>query len=329
MSDTSGFGSPADVERLLAEAAAAANSGAPAQIPPPAEPPGGQPPAPPAGTPEPTPPGMLALPDGTVIALERLESLAQLDHQFQASPETERAVREVIGRRGMFGPGPGTPAPPPPGWTPPVAAPPAPAPWQPVSPPAPAGPYSPYPAPPPPPSPYATPSQLDQSDPVVAWVQAQTAALASQQAQMQQILSAQQAQYQTTQDQAAASGLERARADMRQRYPTLSFDELAQVEATAANRGYGMAFMNRYGDAHRAALEAMEVAGLQMPELRSKMLAPAPTNAGDTARRQALSALAGGGGAAPRNEPVPRTMTEPERRAAMAEEIARMTQANT
>jgi len=64
----------------------------------------GQVPAPGAvGTPS-AEPQMVQLPNGMVIALDRLAELSQLDQAFRSNPDVERATREAVQRHNMFAP---------------------------------------------------------------------------------------------------------------------------------------------------------------------------------------------------------------------------------
>jgi hypothetical protein len=270
--------------------------------------------------------GNITLPDGQVVSIARLRELAQLDAAFRTNPAVQGAVERAVRENGLL-PG-ATPAPPPVGGIPGGYP-------QGVVPPPPAAPpvvpqFQPLPT-------FELPADIDPQDPTVMWVQAQQRAMAEQN---QQLMAGQQAILANMQQQAqatAASSLERARADFQGRYPTLSFDDVAQIEAQAGARGLGGHFMRQYGDPYKAALESLEVQAGSMAELRPKLFAAAPTGGNVTpidkakqqTRAKAHRAIAGKGGTAPRTEPAqPRKLSQSEKEAAMAGVIAQAMQAN-
>ena len=340
-----GFGDPtADVAEMTAAIAASGDSGMdpnaiPAGTPPPGIDPEFAPPV--AEEPEPELPAepdveaevepeaeeeplapegaadTITLPDGTVMSLARMRELATIDQQFKANPrlvqEVERAARE----QGLL-PGatayPGVPPVGGVGSTPPGAVP---APSQPAPPAAP-----------------SLPEDIDPYDPTARWVQQQMAALAQQQAELvvQQQAIAQHLQSQQTATSTRA--LEQVRSDFASRYPHLTFDDIAAVEAKAGADGLGIFYMQRYGDPYRAGLDAMETAAGSMPDIRPKLLAAPPADvtnidkAKHAKKQQNLNAIAGKGGTAPRTEPAQaRKMTAEEKVDAIAAEIARAAQA--
>jgi hypothetical protein len=266
------------------------------------------------------PEGHVQLPDGTSISLDRLRELATMDQAFRENPTVATAVRDAVQRNGMLAPPPAPPvAPDIPGYTPAYQQP---AYQQPIyqqpaqQAAAPQGPQ--------------IPPDVEVDDPTVRWVLAQQAenqrqfqALQSQQAQILDATNQQMAR-------ASADALPRARDEIAKRYPHLTFDDIAKVEATAGERGLGTHFLQQYGDPYRAAFEAMETAAIGMPDLRSKILAAPPSgsvtpiNKGtDGKRKQKLTSLAGTGGTAPRTEPTPVKLTDEQKRQGMADEIAR------
>jgi hypothetical protein len=305
---------------------------------------GATPPAPAPGLPEPAPgavgappqPQMVQLPDGTVIAIDRLNELAQLDRAFQSNPDVERATRDAVQRHHLFAPPGGVqpqvipPASPQPGvqWPaqpllPAQTPPPAPAPV--VLPPPSAYPQSPLTYPQPFVAAPQLPADVDPDDPNVRWMAQQAAQLSAQQAQIAQQVAQQQALSAQANDRATSAGISAARDDLARKYPHLTFDDIATIEQQAGRLQLGVAYMNMYGDHRRAAFEAMDSAALTIPTLRPKLqTAPPGVQAAiDQQRQQALYAVAGGGGAAPRTaEPQPRQMTTQEKVAGMANELS-------
>jgi hypothetical protein len=284
---------------------------------------------------EPDEDGTVTLPDGSVVSIGRLRELAQLDAAFRTNPAIQGAVERAVRENGLL-PG-ATPAPAIPQQQP-VGGIPGGYPQGAVPPPPPAAPpavpqFAPLPT-------FEFPADVDPQDPTVMWVQAQQRAMAEQN---QQLMAGQQAILTNMQQQAqatAVSSLERARADFQGRYPTLSFDDVAQIEAQAGARGLGGHFMRQYGDPYKAALDSLELQAGAMPELRPKLYAAAAAAAAggnvtpidrqkQATKAKAHRAIAGKGGTAPRTEPAqPRKLTENEKVAAMADVIAQATQAN-
>jgi hypothetical protein len=283
---------------------------------------------------------MIQLPDGTIIAVDRLNELAQLDRAFQSNPDVERATRDAVQRHHLFAPpGGAQPAVMPPAS--PVVAPQWPA--QPVLP-AQTPPMAPAPVVLPPPSAYPQspltqpagqfpqpfvaqplPPDVDADDPNVRWMASQAAQLSAQQQQIAQQVAQQQALAAQANERSTATGIAAAKEDLARKYPHLTFDDIAAVEQQAGRLQLGLAYMNMYGDHRRAAFEAMDSAALTIPTLRPKLQTapPGAQAAIDQQRQQALYAVAGGGGAAPRQaEPQPRQMTPQEKVAGMANELS-------
>lgn len=254
------------------------------------------------------------LSDGSSISLERLRELAQLDHAFRADPTIQQTVSEAVARRGILPPPAQLPVPP----------------YQPQAP----QPQQPAPQQFPPQAPQLQlPPDVDPEDPVIRWTMTQ---LETQRQQFAQQTQAVATQLQQQQQASAAVGINLAREEIAKKYPTLTFDDMAAIEAEAARAGLGTHFLNTYGDPHRAAFAAMETAASTMGSVRPKILAGStpsgvtPINSqADRARQGKLNALAGKGGTAPRNEPAtPRKMTQAEKLSAMAQEIQAASQAN-
>ncbi len=270
--------------------------------------------------------GMVQLPDGTVISTQRLAELAQIDQAFRQDPRVAGAVREAVERTGLaaVAPPPRPAVPPIPGYTPEGYAP---SPTQPGYPPAAAAPpaYAP-PA-------VQLPPDVDPEDPTVRWVIQQQQATAFQQQQREQAI---QQQLAAQQQRSASAGVQEARAKIAQAYPHLTFDDISAAEAQATARGLGYHFTAMYGDDYgRAFYEAIETAAVAMPELRPKILAPAPSASvtpirgkqGEKAAK--LTALAGSGGTAPRTEPAPQKLSNEQKVQGMAAMIEQSLAANT
>lgn len=270
--------------------------------------------------------GDITLPDGQVVSISRLRELAQLDAAFRTNPRVAEAVQRAVTDNGLLPGATGGPAPAVQGGTPGGYQP------QPVQPAVAAPPAVPQYQPPT----FELPPDVDPMDPTVQWVVSQQRAVAEQ---TQQLMASQQAILTNMQQQAAASAqsaLDRARADFASRYPTLSFDDVAQIEAQAGARGLGGHFMRQYGDPYRAALDSLEVQAGSMAEIRPKLFAAVPAGGNVTpinrekqaTRAKAHRAIAGKGGTAPRTEPAqPRKMSQSEKESAMADVIAQAMQA--
>jgi hypothetical protein len=164
---------------------------------------------------------------------------------------------------------------------------------------------------------------------VLGQQQAQAQQLAQREAAMQQQMAAQQ-------QRSASAGIQEARSKIAQQYPHLTFDDIAAAEAQATARGLGYHFTSMYGEDYgRAFYEAIETAAVAMPELRPKILAPAPAASvtpirGKQGERAAkLTALAGSGGTAPRTEPAPQKLTREQKVEGMAAMIEQSLAANT
>ncbi len=269
--------------------------------------------------------GMVQLPDGSVISQARLAELAQIDQAFRQDPRIAGAVREAVERNGLAGvaPAPQPPVPPIPGYTPQGYQP------APYTPPAPAAqaPVQPQF------DPRLLPPDVDPDDPTVRWIVSQQQAQSQQLAQREQAI---QAQLAAQQQRSAAAGIQEARDKIARTYPHLTFDDIASAEAQAGARGLGFHFTSMYGEDYgRAFYEAIETAAVAMPELRQKILAPAPSASvtpirgkqGEKAAK--LTALAGSGGTAPRTEPAPQKLTREQKVEGMAEMIAQSLAANT
>jgi hypothetical protein len=266
--------------------------------------------------------GMVQLPDGSVISTARLQELATIDQAFRQDPRIAGAVREAVERNGIaaVAPPPQPAVPPIPGYTPQGYTP------APAVAPQPVVPAASFP-------PVQLPPDVDPDDPTVRWIVQQQQAQSQQLAQREQAI---QQQLAAQQQRSASAGIQEARAKIAQTYPHLTFDDIASAEAQASARGLGYHFTSMYGEDYgRAFYEAIETAAVAMPELRPKILAPAPAasvtpiRGAQGERAKKLTALAGSGGTAPRTEPAPQKLSREQKVEGMAEMIAQSLAANT
>jgi hypothetical protein len=297
----------------------------PAAQPPPLAPDPYQPPA--GGPLPPTGPQLVQLPDGSTIDVEtlrqiasvggdRLQQLSVLDHAFRSRPDVQRAVEDAVNRAGMF-PSVAQPPPAPAGY-PPQYQPPTPPAFQPPAlPPAPGAPTGYPPLPTRAPTLPQLPAGVDMEDPTVQFVLAQRAEI-QQQLDAQRAMQAQQTQSQLS------SGVARARHDVGQKYPNLSFDDWGKAEAYASQMGFAVGRFQTSGDYYEAARFALETAVETMPDpaIRAR-LSSRPMNDAQINQRQAqLAAVAGTGATAPRQDaPQVMTMTPDQRIQGMAREL--------
>jgi hypothetical protein len=282
-------------------------------------------PAPPAG------PALVTLPDGSTIDVdtlrqiasvggERLQQLATLDHAFRARPDVQRAVEDAVNRGGLF-PSPTPPAPqaaPAPGFPVVPGYPPAPpAAFAPPAAPALPAPGAPTGYPLAPPRTPALPAGVDLEDPTVQWV-------AQQRAEMQAQIDQQRVVLAQNQQQQLASGVARARHDVAQKYPNLSFDDWARAETYASQMGFAVGRFNTGGDYYEAARFALETAVETMPDpsIRARLSSRPMNDAQIQHRQQQLAAVAGTGAAAPRQDaPQVMAMSPDQRIQGMAREL--------
>ena len=238
------------------------------------------------------------------VGADRLQELAVLDHAFRTRPDVHQAVTDAMNRGGLL-PGMGAPPAPP---LPPAALPPS-IPPAGVAPPAPWA--------PPPAAGIPLPTDVDPEDPTVRWV-------ISQREELRGLIGQQQQQLAQAQAASLNSAISRARHDASRKYPNLTFDDWARLEAYGTQMGFATGHYGRNGDFYEAARFALETAAETIPDqaIRSRLSSRPATTATDAQRQAALTALAGTGAPSPRTDTTQvTTMNREQRVQGMAREL--------